>query len=225
MLAYGSVTKSVKQSWGNFRITDRKVLKEVVFPIFYKYPLLTSKYYNYLKFKKAHSILEDKNLSTSEKNIMIEQLVKKDMPTDYISPAIKHLTIKSKYEEIAQVINIYWLIGFVEAEGNFGIYPDREWFNIEFTIVQKLDKLLLELIKRFLHIPSNVRYSNTSNVHVLATMNSRTISSIISLFTGKLKGMKSLEFKLLWSKANYYKKTRRDKVIKIREIFYKLRNK
>jgi hypothetical protein len=36
--------------------------------------------------------------------------------------------------------------------------------------------------------------------------------------------MKSLEFKL-WSKANYYKNTRRDKVIKIREIFYKLRNK
>jgi Cytochrome C and Quinol oxidase polypeptide I/LAGLIDADG endonuclease len=214
MLGYGSVTKSVKQSWGNFRITDRKVLNEVIFPIFDKYPLLTSKYYNYLKFKNAHSILEDKNLSTPEKNRMVEELLLKHMPSDYISPAIKHLTLK----------NIYWLIGFVEAEGNFGIYPDREWFNLEFTLVQKLDKSLLELIKRFLHIPSNVRYNSSSNVHVLATKNSRAISSIISLFSGKFKGMKSLEFKL-WSKANYYKNTRRDKVIKIREIFYKLRNK
>ena len=48
MLGYGSVSRSSKQSWGNFRITDRKVLNQVIFPIFDKYPLLTSKHFNYL---------------------------------------------------------------------------------------------------------------------------------------------------------------------------------
>jgi len=98
----------------------------VIFPIFDKYPLLTSKYHNYLKFKTAYFILEDKNLTTLEKNNKIEELLQKSIPIDYISPAIKHLTVENSYEEIAKTINIYWLIGFVEAEGNFGIYPDRK---------------------------------------------------------------------------------------------------
>lgn len=223
-LGYGSVSKSLKQTWGNFRITDRKVLNQVIFPIFDKYPLLTSKHFNYLRFKKAYDILENKNFTTAIKNKMIEELLSEQLPTDYVSPAISHLSEISIYEEIYDVISIYWLAGFVEAEGNFGVNPDRGRFNIEFTIVQKLDKILLQLIKRYLHIPSNVNYSKTRNIHVLNTKNSRAIENIIDSFRGKFKGMKSLEFKL-WYKANYYKKTNIAKVSKIHEIIKKVRGK
>jgi hypothetical protein len=116
------------------------------------------------------------------------------------------------------------LVGFTEAEGNFGIFPDRGRFNIEFSLAQKLDKILLLLIKRLLHIPSNVNYKKQQNIYVLNTKNSRSITNIIDLFAGKLKGIKSLEFKL-WSKANYYKNTNIDKVSKIHKIVLKLRKK
>ena len=223
-LGYGNVSKSSKQSWANFRITDRKVLNQVVFPVFDKYPLLTSKQFNYLRFKKAYDILENNNLTTAIKNKTIEELLSQKIPADYVSPGISHLAVLSSYEEIASAISIYWLAGFTEAEGNFGVYPDRGRYNIEFTLVQKLDKLLLQLIKRFLHIPSNVNYNKTNNIYVLNTKNSRSIENIINIFNSKFKGVKSLEFKL-WSKANYYKNTNIDKVSKIHKIILNIRSK
>ena len=223
-LGYGSVSKSLIQNWGNFRITDRKCLNKIIFPIFDKYPLLTSKYFSYDRFKKAYDILENPNFSTAVKNKKIEVLLAKNLPESYISPAIKNLNENSSYQEIENVISIYWLVGFVEAEGNFGLNPDRGRFNVEFTLAQKLDKILLLLIKRILHISSNVNYSEKRNIYVLNTKKARSIQDIIDNFSGLLKGMKSLEFKL-WSRANYYKNTNLDKVSKIHKILAKVRGK
>lgn len=220
-LGYGSVSKSSKQSWGNFRITDRKVLSQIIFPIFDKYPLLTSKYFNYERFKKAYYILENKQLTTEMKNKMIEELRTQELPTDYISPAIAHLNEESKYEDIIKVISVYWLAGFIEAEGSFGVYAYPERTVIDFSIVQKLEKFLLFCIKRVLHMPSNVNYNKARNIYVLNTSNSRVIGDIIDTFRGKLHGMKSLEFKL-WSVAHYYKNTNIEKVHKINKIFTRL---
>ena len=223
-LGYGNISNRSSGKSADFRITDRKILKEVIFPIFDKYPLLTSKYFNYERFKKAHAILENKNLNRAMKNKMIDELRVNQIPSDYVSPAISHLNVNSKYEDIANVISVYWLAGFIEAEGNFGIFPDRGRFNIEFTIAQKLDKILLVLIKRILHISSNVNYNTSRDIHILNTKNSKTINLIIDIFSGKFKGMKSLEFKL-WSKANYYKNTNISKVSQIHKIISKLRRK
>ncbi len=193
-LGYGNVSKSSKQSWGNFRITDRKVLNKVIFPIFDKYPLFTSKYFNYLRFKKAYYILENKNLTTVAKNEKIEELLSEKLPVDYISPAISHLSEESSHEEIANTIFVHWLVGFIEAEGSFGIYLYKNKYYPEFTIVQKLDKILLIHIKRLLHISSNVTYKKKNNIYALSTRHSRSIQNIIDFFTRKFQGMKSLEW-------------------------------
>ena len=222
-LGYGNVSKYQAKQIADFRISDRKVLNQVIFPIFDKYFLLTSKYFSYLRFKKAYSVLENKSLTTEQKNKEIENILSDKLPSDYISPAISHLSETSSYKEIRSTISVFWLAGFTEAEGNFGIFSDRGRFNIEFTLVQKLDKLLLELIKRCLHVPSKI-ITDKRNHHILKTKNSRAIENIIDVFSGKFKGMKSLEFKL-WSKANSYKNKDPNKVAKIRNIILKLREK
>lgn len=72
---------------GSFRIRDRKQLANIIFPIFDQYPLLTTKYFNYAKFKSAYAILEDKELTKSQRNALIETLLLTKPDESYISPA------------------------------------------------------------------------------------------------------------------------------------------
>lgn len=200
-LGYGRVLKHEAKQIAHFSISNRKVLSERIFPIFDRYPLLTCKHFSYLRFKEAWRILEDKSFTTDQKNEEIKRLLSCDIlkPSDFISPAIAHLNETSSHEEIRSTISASWLVGFTEAKGNFEICPDGEIFCIGYTLVLESDKLLSQLIKRFLHIPSNVNYNSSKNVYALKTKNSRAISNLIDLFSSKgrkFKGIKSLEFKL-----------------------------
>ena len=71
----------------HYEISDRKKLSNIIFPIFDRYTLLTTKYYDYLKFKKAYKILEDTNLSKVHKNESIYTLIREPLPHNPISPA------------------------------------------------------------------------------------------------------------------------------------------
>ena len=71
----------------NYRIRDRKLLAEIIFPIFDNNPLLTSKYFNYLKFKEAYNILEDAKLNKIQKDDLMFNLCKRISTENYISPA------------------------------------------------------------------------------------------------------------------------------------------
>jgi LAGLIDADG endonuclease len=65
-LGVGSINRDNLK--GQFVIRDRKKLANVIFPVFDKYPLLTSKLFDYIKLKKAYDILENINLSKNEKD-------------------------------------------------------------------------------------------------------------------------------------------------------------
>jgi hypothetical protein len=94
-LGVGSVTKD--NTKGQFFISlcpegqrpkgDRKKLETVIFPIFDKYPLLTSKFFNYLKFKQAFYILENASLTKDEKDQKLFALKDQPIPENYISPS------------------------------------------------------------------------------------------------------------------------------------------
>jgi len=60
-LGAGSVTKD--NTKGQFFIRDRKTIETIILPIFDKYPLLTSKYFYYLIFKKALYVLNNLSLT------------------------------------------------------------------------------------------------------------------------------------------------------------------
>ena len=71
---------TVKEDSNNcfFSIRERKQIKDIIFPIFDKYSLLTDKYFYFLKFRKAYTLLENTELTKDQKDIIVSDLVKED---------------------------------------------------------------------------------------------------------------------------------------------------
>nr|YP_009710746.1 LAGLIDADG endonuclease type 1 [Amanita thiersii]QFZ98694.1 LAGLIDADG endonuclease type 1 [Amanita thiersii] len=74
-LGVGSIYVEKTGDSAHFRIRDRITLESVIFPIFDKYLLLTTKQFNYIKFKQAHAILSDNSLSKSDKDNLIFKII------------------------------------------------------------------------------------------------------------------------------------------------------
>lgn len=85
-LKIGIINEEAKSNMVNYRIRDRKKIADIIFPIFDKYPLLTSKHFNYLKFKEAYRILEDISLTKPQRDDLMLALVNTTPSSNYISP-------------------------------------------------------------------------------------------------------------------------------------------
>lgn len=200
-LGVGSIYVEKNGNMAHFRIRDRKVLESVIFPIFDKYPLLTSKQFNYLKFKEAFAILSDPTLSNSEKDTLVSNIVNRELPADYISPIWSIINNKvSDYASASLVMSKAWLVGFTEAEGSFYLVSKGPTRLVHaFEVTQKLDVIVLNSIQRLLGISTQVQFKKAGNFS-LATTNSRAIENLIEFFHNTLKGMKSLEYRI-WARS------------------------
>jgi hypothetical protein len=221
-LGVGNINKETKTKMVNYRIRDRNKLAEVIFPIFDKYPLLTSKYFYYLKFKEAYQILEDTSLTKAQKDELMLALVKK-VPSfaesiDYISPAWNIVNnIVSNTNEANMVMSKAWLIGFTEAEGSFYLVnKSKDRITHGFEITQKLDLIVLSAIGYVL----GIKTSSKKTYHTVVTTNSRSIENIIKYYHNTMKGMKYFEFRV-WARC--YVKHKGD-FSKLNEIRNKIRS-
>jgi hypothetical protein len=94
----------------HFLIRDKETIKKIIIPLFDNINLRTSKYYDYLNFKKALLITEEKNLTQIEKIEKI-RLIDKEIPINYISPTIEKILFIlknnkiNKKEELLKLIN------------------------------------------------------------------------------------------------------------------------
>jgi hypothetical protein len=197
-LGYGSVQVELKTTNADFRIRDRNVINKVIFPIFDKYPLLTSKSFEYMKFKKAYIILTDNKLSSEEKDNLLFKLKDQKKPTNYISPSWEKVNYNVRNTNDAKsVISKQWLIGFTEAEGSFYLVKKSPFRLVHaFEITQKLDLIVLKSIAHILGI--SVKSKKTYNTVI--TTNSRSILNIIEYYKNSMKGMKALEYRI-WAKS------------------------
>jgi len=197
-LSIGNINKEAKTKIVNYRIIDRKKLAEVIFPIFDNNLLLTSKYFNYLKFKEAYRILEDTSLTKTQKDELMFELVKRVLPEGYISPAWKIVNnIVSNTNEANKVISKAWLIGFTEAEGSFYLVNKSTGRIVHgFEITQKLDLIVLSAIGFIL----GIKNSSKKTYYTIVTTNSRSIENIIKYYNNTMKGMKAFEFRV-WSRC------------------------
>lgn len=222
-LGVGTVSVESKTTNAEFRIRNRNHIGSIILPIFEKHSLLTSKYFNYLNFKKAYDILIDPFLSNIEKDKLLTELKKatQEIPLNYISPAwsVINNTVTNT-EEAKAVINPSWLIGFTEAEGSFYlVQKDVKRMCHAFEITQKLDIIVLEAISRIL----GIKVSHKRTYNTVVTTNSRAILNIIEYYTDTMKGMKALEFRI-WARSYIQHKGNLSELIKIRNQMRSIRS-
>ena len=146
MLGVGQV--SISGNMAEYRIRDIQSILQHIIPIFDKYPLLTSKYFNYDLFKQAALIFSNPLLSKEKKDELLTELQSQIIPEEYISPAwsVINNLVSSKTEAMI-VMSKLWIIGFTEAEGSFYIVTrEKGRMTHVFEITQKLDKIVLTSI-------------------------------------------------------------------------------
>lgn len=239
-LGVGSVTQFDKNSnMVDYKIRDKDSLLNTIIPLFDKYPLLTTKRFNYLIFKACLLISNNKNLSQLEKINLINKLNGKKPNINYMSDAwdnIKYLinnnnNINDKYSNInlyniIDIMSKSWLVGFTEAEGSFYIVKkDINRYTHAFGITQKLDIIVLYSIKLILNIPSSIR--DRKKFYIIETTNTKNIEFIIDYFTyndyeSYMSGMKSYEFSL-WKKSFMKYRKNNTKLIEVRDMIRKFR--
>ena len=221
-LGVGSITKD--NTKGQFFIRDRKHIENIIIPIFDKYPLLTSKYFDYIKFKKALYILNDNDLNKDNKYKKLMELKNARKEDNYLSPVWNNISLP--LNDIYMVQNIMsksWVVGFIEAEGSFYLVSKDPIRIVHgFGLTQKLDSIVLESLRLLFHIPNSVRYKEIYNHYILDTTNSRSVENIIDYFKDTMKGVKSLEYKI-WARSYIKYKGNFDKLSSIRNTIRKIR--
>jgi len=204
-LGVGSIFIDKKNKMAYFRIRDKKNLEKIIFPIFDKYPLLTSKQYNYLKFKQAFNIYFISSFEAKDFKInSIKNIISQKCPNNYISPVWSVVEYKvNDFKSATKIMSKSWLIGFTEAEASFYFVAKSENRLVHaFEITQKLDSIVLLAIKYLLGIKTEVYFKKAAYFSLVST-NSRAIENIIEYYSNTMKGMKSFEFRV-WSRS-YYK--------------------
>lgn len=235
-LKCGRIYESNNSNMISYVIRDKSHLEKILFPILDNYKLLSSKRFNYLKFKECIKISNDKRLSINEKLLKIELIKNKKLPYNYISDAWGDLrynykiSLRDNYKISISKVNLVmsksWLVGFIEAEGSFYLVKkDENRIVHAFGLTQKLDPILLYSIKLILNIKANVKY-NKKGFYILDSTNSKDIEYIINYFTYEddsniMKGFKSLQFSL-WKRS--YRKFKGDynKLLEIQTKINKL---
>lgn len=221
-LGVGSITKDGTK--GQYFIRDRKIIETVIIPIFDKYPLLTTKYFDYVKLKKALVILNNNSLSKEDKNLKLLAIKNSKANSDYISPAWNNAILPlTDVSSINNVMSKSWLVGFIEAEGSFYLTnKDSNRIVHGFGLTQKLDKVVLDGIGIMLHINNPVKFKELHNHYILDTTNSRAIENIILFFKDTMKGVKSLEYKI-WARSYVKNKGDYNKLLNVRNMVRKIR--
>lgn len=199
MLGVGQISVTPNGD-AEFRIRDTKKIVQHIIPIFDKYPLLTSKYYNYDLFKQVAIIKTNSSLSTAQKHILISEIKSKVRPDNYISPAWSIINNNvTCLTEAQTVMSKSWLIGFTEAEGSFYLVTPKESIGRivhAFEITQKLDKIVLDAIGYLL----DLTVVKKKTYYTVVTTNSKRVANIILYFHNTMKGMKALEFRI-WARS------------------------
>ena len=188
-LGVGKIYKHGKTSV-ELRVTGLKNLK-VVIKHLDKYPLISKKLADYILFKQAVKLIVDKEHLTTEGlfklvnikaslNMGLSDMSKQSFP--YAVPVIK-----PKIED-AEIKDINWLIGFVEAEGSFQVIIQKSVdkpvsISLRFTLSQhSRDEQLMKNLTNYLSCGRYYRWLNRNEVYFIVSTFIDNYTKIIPLF-------------------------------------------
>lgn len=169
----------------SLRIRDKNHLKNFILPIFDKYPMLSNKQYDYLRFKDA----------------LLSNIIYSDDLPEY---ARSNESINSVDSIINTSYFSAWLVGFIEAEGCFSTYKlnkDDDYLIASFDIAQKDGDILISAIHKYLSFTTKI-YLDKTNCSRLKVTGVRSVKNVVKFIQGapvKLLGNKKLQY-LLWIK-------------------------
>jgi hypothetical protein len=158
------------------RIRDKDHLKKIILPIFDKYPMFSNKQYDYLRFRDA---------------LLSGIIYSADLP--------EYSRSNEPLNTVDSIINTFyfpaWLVGFIEAEGCFSVYKQREdSFVASFDISQC--EIIISAIRKYLSFTTNL---DKTNCYKLKVTSARSIENVIKFLDRaplKLLGNKKLQYLL-----------------------------
>nr|WPM94751.1 hypothetical protein [Ceratocystis fimbriata]WPM94805.1 hypothetical protein [Ceratocystis fimbriata] len=151
--------------------------------IFEKYPLNTSKYLDYLDFKKAFELYSEfKACTVKEKKKLIDKLIS-------IKSGMNNGRVDFNFPSYHKIeITSYWLLGLIEAEGSF--YVDRFKLQPSFIIgLSEVQGVVIRKIKEYLE--NNLGFDSYS---MFKLQNSSFMAIVVDKGRGNTKPM--LRFKI-----------------------------
>ena len=162
------------------RIRDKDHLKKIILPIFDKYPMFSNKQYDYLRFRDA---------------LLSGIIYSADLP--------EYSRSNEPLNTVDSIINTFyfpaWLVGFIEAEGCFSVYKQREdSFVASFDISQTSGEIIISAIRKYLSFTTAI-YLDKTNCYKLKVTSARSIENVIKfLYRSPLKllGNKKLQYLL-----------------------------
>nr|NP_700368.1 ORF401 [Schizosaccharomyces octosporus]AAN31943.1 ORF401 [Schizosaccharomyces octosporus] len=194
-------------SYCTYQLKNPKHIIESILPILEKYPLLSSKYFYYIKFKNALLIYNDSTLTLNEKKSLISYFEIINLPVNFIAPIWNKVNYRvNSKDEALKVISKSWLIGYLESEGNFSIMSKGSDRKVHvFKIIKKMDSIILRSIALIL----DIKFYNKQTYIMVTTQNKGSILSLIHYLKNTMKGIKSLEYRI-WSRS--FLKTKQDNI-------------
>lgn len=185
-----------------FSVRKKKDLINIILPIFEKYPMLSNKAFQFFRFKTV--LLA--NL------IYFEQMQHYLESTDYLRMLLMFSDIQAnvleslKNEKTVPNYFKHWLVGFIEAEACFSIYPLRPtkeatYYVASFEIGQNNAEPLLKAIQNFLNLRTKISKKKKSHFYQLKVTSIQCISNVVFFLeydsTSPLLGYKKQQY-VLW---------------------------
>lgn len=147
-----------KKNSSYFRISNNSLIKDILIPIFEKYPLLTKKNYDYNLWIKAINLYEQRiPRKTDHNHIILEKIapIAKEINT------FGNINNYPSIEKVNSLINPLWILGFIEGENSFHINKD---FLIGFKLAQRKESI--SVLQAIYNILINLPLDNNCSINI-----------------------------------------------------------
>lgn len=191
----------LKKGTIQYQVTSIKELK-VILDHFDKYPLVTSKWADYILFKQGIELILNKAHLTTEglrKFIALKASMNWGL-SESLAAAFPDIVAVDRPLKDSEIPHPYWLVGFIDAEGCFMIKKVNSsitgsGIHLCFQITQHVrDVILMENIKKFLDC--GMIYNYREGVDLRVTKISDIMEKIIPLLEEyPLQGVKLEDYK------------------------------